>query len=230
MIFKIFTVFPEFFESPLKTGLMGKAITSGIVKAEFTDIRNFSDDKHRRCDDYPYGGGSGMIMKPEPVLKALGHVKRNGVTILTSPSGKTLNQKLVKRLAAEKEISIVCSNYEGIDERVSVCVDFEISVGDYVLSGGEYAALIIMDAVARYAPGFMSNAESLQDESFEQDLLEYPQYTRPEITEGMIVPPTLLSGNHEEIKRWRINESIKKTRLARPDLYKKYILKKLTGE
>lgn len=231
MIFDIYTLFPEFFGSPLKTGLMGKAITSNIINVELIDIRDYSENKFKRCDDYPYGGGSGMILKPEPVFRAIeAKKKKDTVMILTSPGGRVLDQNFVKELSAKKEISIVCGNYEGVDERIiERYINYEVSVGDYILSGGEFAALIIMNTIARYVPGFMSNSESLTDESFEQNLLEYPQYTRPEVINGMSVPNILLSGHHEKIRLWRETKSIEKTKRLRPDLYKKFISKK-TGE
>lgn len=228
MIFNVYTLFPEFFESPLNTGLTGKSVAGGIIKVELINIRDYSEDKFKRCDDYSYGGGSGMILKPEPVFKAIeARNPKDVITILTSPGGRVLDQDLVKELSAQKEISIVCGNYEGVDERiVERYIDYEISVGDYILSGGEFAALIIMNTLARYVPGFMSNSESLADESFEQNLLEYPQYTRPQIIDGMAVPDILLSGNHESIRLWREKMSIEKTKRLRPDLYKKFISKK----
>ena len=231
MIFNVYTLFPEFFKSPLETGLVGKAITSGILNVELINIRDYSDDKFKRCDDYPYGGGSGMIMKPEPVFKAIEAQKtKKAITLLTTPGGRVLDQDFVKELSLKEEISIICGNYEGVDERiVDRYVDYEVSVGDYILSGGEFAALIIINAIARYVPGFMSNSESLTDESFEHNLLEYPQYTRPETIDGMAVPDVLLSGHHEKIRVWRESQSIEKTKRLRPDLYNKYLEKK-TGE
>ncbi|PKL41283.1 MAG: tRNA (guanosine(37)-N1)-methyltransferase TrmD [Spirochaetae bacterium HGW-Spirochaetae-1] len=232
MIFNIYTLFPDFFKTPLETGLLGKAIEAGILSIHIVDIRAYSDDKFKRCDDYPYGGGSGMVLLAEPLFKALEENKKTGTkTLLTSPGGIVLDQNLVKSLAGEMEISIICGHYEGIDQRViERYVDSEVSIGDYILSGGEFAALVIVDAVSRYIPGFMSNRNSLEEESFEENLLEYPQYTRPETIEGMAVPDVLLSGHHVKIAAWRLNESIEKTRRVRPDLYKRYIMKKLTGE
>ncbi|MDR3236947.1 MAG: tRNA (guanosine(37)-N1)-methyltransferase TrmD [Spirochaetia bacterium] len=227
MIFNIFTLFPEFFESPLKTGLMGKAAESGIIKTGLIDIRDFSDNKHKRCDDSPYGGGSGMVLMPEPVFRAIEAQKKNNVPlILTSPGGRVLDQAFVKELAGKGEISIVCGNYEGVDQRIiDRYIDYEVSIGDYVISGGEFAALIIMNAVSRYVPGFMSNTASLEEESFEENLLEYPHYTRPQEINGMAVPEILLSGHHEKIRLWREAQSIEKTKRVRPDLYNKYLKK-----
>jgi len=229
---RIITLFPEFFASPLSTGLMGKAVTSGILDVDIIDLRAYSDDRHRRCDDYTYGGGSGMVLKPEPLFRAIDDTAGDAaMVVLTSPSGKVLDQEMVKRLYETKDICIVCGNYEGVDHRVVESrVDYEVSLGDYIISGGEFAALVILDAVARYAPGFMSNSESLLDESFENGLLEYPHYTRPEVCEGMAVPEVLLSGDHKKIDLWRHAGSIDKTRSIRPDLYKEYLIRKIRGE
>jgi len=232
LIFRIYTLFPDFFSSPLKSGLTGKAVKSGIIRFEIIDIRDYSEDKFRRCDDYPYGGGSGMVLKPEPLFKAIDANEKSGSCILyTSPSGQPLVQEYVKELASLREISVICGNYEGIDQRIiDTFVTREVSIGDYVLSGGEYAALVIIDAVARYVPGFMSNADSLNEESFESDLLEYPQYTRPSDFKGLKVPDILVEGNHKEIALWRHENRLKKTRDIRPDLYKKYLMRLILGE
>lgn len=225
MIINIITLFPEFFKSPLETGLLGKAINSKIITINLVDLRLFSENKHNRCDDYSYGGGSGMVLKPAPMIKAIKSVKKNEtLTLLTTPAGKMLNQNTVKELYEQKEFTIVCGHYEGVDQRViDRHIDIEISIGDYILSGGEFASLVIVDTIARYVPGFMSNKESLVEESFENDLLEYPQYTRPDNFEDMKVPDILLSGNHSEIEKWRLQKSIEKTKKIRPDLYKKYL-------
>jgi len=226
--FKIITLFPEFFTSPLSSGLLGKASLSGIIKIEIINLRSFSEDKFKRCDNYSYGGGNGMILTPGPLFKALESVKNEQTRVLLPcPGGKLLNQNLVKELSKEEEICIICGHYEGVDHRVTNrFVNDEISVGDYLLSGGEFASLIIIDTIARYIPGFMSNPCSLKEESFENDLLEYPQYTRPSIIDGWEVPAILLSGNHEKIRKWRIEKSIEKTKKARPDLYQKYLARK----
>ena len=232
MIFRIYTLFPEFFHSPLQTGLMGKAVKAGIVKFDIVDIRDYSEDKFKRCDDYPYGGGSGMVLTPAPLFKAIEANENDDSFILyASPSGTPLSQDYVKDLSRLNEISIICGHYEGIDQRViDKYVSKEISIGDYVLSGGEYAALVITDAVARYIPDFMSNRDSLLEESFVSDLLEYPQFTRPPEFNGMNVPEVLLSGNHKEIAKWRHEKRIEKTKIVRPDLYKKYITRLIPGE
>jgi len=232
LIFKIITLFPEFFETPLKTGLLGKAVESGIIKVEIIDLRSYSEDKFRRCDDSPYGGGSGMVLLPAPLFKAIESNKGNDTkVVMPGPGGTVLTQDLVKQLTHEKEICFICGHYEGIDQRVvDKHVDMEISVGDYVLSGGEYATLVIVDAVSRYVPGFMSNSDSLLEESFEGDLLEYPHYTRPAEFRGMKVPEVLINGNHKKISEWRLEKSIEKTSRVRPDLYKRYLFRKLVGE
>ncbi len=232
MKFKIVTLFPDFFSSPLRSGLLGKAVERGIIDVAIADIRNFATDRYRSCDDYPYGGGSGMVLMAGPLDGAIESVKEQGTrVVLTSASGRLLNQDLVRELAAHDDLCIVCGHYEGVDQRVvDRHVDYEISIGDYVLSGGEYAALAIIDAVSRYVPGFMSNSGSLTEESFELDLLEYPHYTRPEDMFGMKVPGVLLSGNHNMIRDWRRGQSLEKTRRTRPDLYRKHLIRKISGE
>lgn len=232
MIFKILTLFPEFFKTPFESGLLGKAVESGKIDIEVVDLRSFSEDKFRRCDDYPYGGGSGMVLMPGPIFRALESIKTEKTRVyLTSASGEVLNNQTVKELSDDEEICIICGHYEGIDQRIiDSFVDKEISIGDYVLSGGEYAALVIIDAIARHVPGFMSNEESLVDESFENGLVEYPQFTRPAEISGMEVPEVLLSGHHENISNWRFQKSLEKTRKIRPDLYKRFLLRKILGE
>ncbi len=226
-IFKIITLFPEFFQSPLQTGLMGKAVEKGLCKFDLINLREFGEGQYRQCDDYPYGGGSGMVLMPGPLFKAIEQHKGDARVIYPSPSGVVLTQALVKKLFEYDSYCFICGQYEGIDQRViDRYVDFEISIGDYVLSGGEYATLVIIDALCRYIPGFMSNPESLSEESFENYLLEYPQYTRPREIDGMEVPDVLLSGNHEKIRQWRKEKSIEKTKAVRPDLYRLYIAKK----
>ena len=201
--FKIVTLFSAFFDSPLKSSLLGKAINSGVIKTDIYDLRNYSEDKFKRCDDAPYGGGSGMVLMPAPLFNCMEKIKsQKDKVILASAGGTPLNQNMVKELSAEEELIIICGHYEGVDQRViDRYVDIEVSVGDYVLSGGEYAALIIMDAAARLEKGFMSNSESLLEESFENDLLEYPHYTRPSEIDGMKVPDILIRGDHAKIRK-----------------------------
>ncbi len=232
MTFNILTLFTDFFQSPFKSGLLGKAIDTEIIDINIIDIRSFSEDKHNRCDDYPYGGGAGMVLKPEPLFRALQSIHRdNSLTIATSPGGRQLDQRLVKSLSNEKELNIICGHYEGIDQRViDAFVDFEISIGDYILSGGEFAALVLIDTIARYIPGFMSNSESVSEESFEKNLLEYPHYTRPAEYEGLKVPEILLSGHHKEIEKWRLSKRIEKTKQERPDLYENFLKSKIDEE
>jgi tRNA (guanine37-N1)-methyltransferase len=226
-IFKIITLFPEFFESPFKTGLMGKAVEKGLCRFDIINLRQWGEGQYRQCDDYPYGGGSGMVLMPGPLFKAIELHKDDSTVIYPSPSGVLLTQELVKKLFIYDSYCFICGQYEGIDQRViDRFVDYEISVGDYVLSGGEYATLTIIDALCRYIPGFMSNPQSLVEESFENYLLEYPQYTRPREIDGMAVPDILISGNHEKIRQWRLEKSIEKTKAVRPDLYRLYKAKK----
>ncbi|MEA2627318.1 MAG: tRNA (guanine37-N1)-methyltransferase [Candidatus Binatota bacterium] len=221
MRFHVLTLFPEFFSSPLAASLLGKAITRGLVEARVRDIRDFAAGKHRVADDAPYGGGSGMVMKVEPVVAALEAVAAEdpGVRrLLLSPRGERLTQAKARALAGASAIALVCGHYEGIDERVRDHVDEELSVGDYVLAGGETAALVVLEAVSRLVPGFVGNERSIDDESFEKSLLEFPQYTRPESFRGARVPAALLSGDHAAIARWRRRESLRLTRDRRPDL------------
>jgi tRNA (guanine37-N1)-methyltransferase len=207
---------------------MGKSIKNKIVKTEILDLREYSNDRLKRCDDELYGGGRGMVLKPEPLFNCLESVITESTTVINmSPSGKPLTQDLVKELALKNEFCLICGHYEGIDQRVvDVFVDIEVSIGDYVLSGGEIAALAVIDAISRYEPGFMSSEDSLKEESFENDLLEYPHYTRPYDYKGNKVPDILLSGNHAKIEKWRMEKSIEKTKKVRPDLYKRYLKKK----
>jgi tRNA (guanine37-N1)-methyltransferase len=233
LIFKIVTLFPEFYKSPLESGLLGKAVSSGLIRIEIIDLRDYTGDKFKRCDDSPYGGGTGMVLKPEPLFKALESIGKNAGNFITAmaPAGEKLDQELVKKLSQKNEIVIICGHYEGIDQRViDKFVDLEISIGDYILSGGEFASLVIIDAVSRLIPGFMSNEESVVNESFENYLIEYPQYTRPEVFQEMAVPEVLLSGDHEKIAKWRLDRSIERTKNVRPDLYKKFLINYMSGE
>jgi tRNA (guanine37-N1)-methyltransferase len=228
VVIKIITLFPEFFKSPLGAGLMGKAVHARLLDVQVVDLRQFGEGNYRQCDDYPYGGGSGMVLMPGPLFKAIRSVRGERTrVVLPSASGKPLTQQLARELSGEKDLCLVCGHYEGIDQRVvDSCVSDEISIGDYVLSGGEYAALVIMDSIVRLIPGFMSNRESLLEESFVNGLLEYPQYTRPNEIEGLSVPEVLLSGDHARIRQWRLEQSVERTRKIRPDLYQRYAIKK----
>jgi tRNA (guanine37-N1)-methyltransferase len=216
----VLTLFPEFFTSGMSATLLGKAVQSGVLDFHTVQIRDFALDKHHTVDDTPFGGGSGMVMKPEPCVDALESVPKvpGQVRILLSPRGERLTQPLVKELAAAPDLVFFCGRYEGVDQRVTEFVDREISLGDFVLSGGEPAALAMIDAVARLLPGFMGNANSVEEESFDEGLLEYPQYTRPVDFRGRRVPDVLLSGNHAHIRKWRRAERLGVTRERRPDL------------
>ena len=225
MIITVLTLFPRMFESPLNESIIKRAKERGMVSFNIVDIRNFAKDPHRTCDDTPYGGGPGMVMKIEPIYMAIEHVKENfgdARFILLSPQGRLLNWELCEKLAKIQHMCLICGRYEGVDERVLQFVDEEISIGDYILSGGEIAALVLIDAVVRLLPGSLGNEQSSVEESFREYLLEYPHYTRPEKFLGLEVPSVLLSGNHEEIRKWRRKESIRKTLLKRPDLLTRF--------
>lgn len=222
--FDILSIFPEMFFSPLNYSLLKKAQEKNLMSVFLHDIRNWACDKHRMTDDAPYGGGCGMVMKVEPVDQALHAVKNpqlNPVVVLMTPQGEKLNQKIAAELSHKKQIIIVCGRYEGVDERIrSNLVDREISIGDYILTGGELAAMVLIDVVSRFIPDVLGNPESTASESFSNHLLEYPQYTRPARYKNWDVPDILLSGNHAQIERWRRRESLKKTLKRRPDLLK----------
>ncbi len=222
MKFDILTLFPEMFE-PLKTSVIGKALQKEQIAINLVNIRDFSKDKHKKVDDTPYGGGAGMVMKPDVVYSAYQSVEKQSQkakVIYMSPQGKTLNQQKVEELSKESHLIILCGHYEGIDQRVlDKIVDEEISIGDYVLTGGEIPAMVLIDSVSRYVEGVL-NQESIQEESFSNGMLEYPQYTRPEVFEGESVPEILLSGHHEKIDRWRKQKSLEITKRKRPDLLK----------
>lgn len=222
----VLTLFPEFFGSPLSASLLGKAVSNGVVGFRTVQIRDFATDKHKSVDDIPYGGGSGMVMKPEPIVAALGSIPAvpGQVRVLLSPRGERLTQNVVRELSAASELVLLCGRYEGFDDRVRDWFDREISVGDFVLSGGEPAALTVIDAVARLLPGVMGNKLSAVDESFSDGLLEYPQFTRPPVFHGREVPTVLLSGNHGAIRKWRRMQSLRLTRQRRPDLLGSIIL------
>lgn len=221
MKFSVLTLFPDMF-SPLKESIIGKAIEDKKIELSLINIRDFSKDKHKKVDDTPYGGGAGMVMKADVVYDAYEHIKdEKAKVIFLSPQGKTLNQNKVKELATEEHIILLCGHYEGIDQRViDEIVDEEISIGDYVLTGGELPAMVLIDSVSRYVEGVLSK-DSIKEESFTNNLLEYPQYTRPEIFHGIKVPEVLLSGHHENIKKWREEQSLKNTLQKRPNLLKR---------
>lgn len=216
--FVIVTIFPEVFDSFLGCGLIGKAIEAGKIAVDRIDIRDFTSDPHRSVDDAPFGGGAGMVMMPGPVVEALGAAPR-GHRILLTPQGRPLTQDRARRLAAHDVLVIVCGRYEGFDERIRDHVDIEISLGDFVLHGGEVAAMAVIEAVVRLDEGFLGNPESTVEESFREGLLEYPQYTRPRTFEGRAVPEVLLGGNHEAIRRWRRVQRLLRTKRRRPDLF-----------
>lgn len=223
MNFTVITIFPEIL-SALQVGVLGKAIEKGVVSVEAINPRDFTHDRHRTVDDEPYGGGAGMVMKPEPLVAAIEHAKAlhpDTKVLLLSPRGTIFNQQKAQELAGLPSITLVCGRYEGIDERVTQFVDEMLSIGDYVLSGGEYAALCVIDAVSRLIPGVLGCMGSLQDESFNDYLLEYPQYTRPAVFRNLPVPEVLRSGNHSHIESWRRFERIKQTLFRRPDLLSK---------
>lgn len=222
MEFDIITIFPEFFSAAFSTGVINRAVEKKLVKINLHNLRDYSENKHKKVDDTPYGGGSGMVMNPGPFAKAIKKIKnssKKSVVILTSASGVPFTDKKAREISEYEQVIILCGRYEGVDERVnSRYVDMEISIGDFINSGGEYAASAIVDASSRYVDGVLGNSESLDYESYSEGLLEYPQYTKPEIFCGMKVPETLLSGNHRKIDEWRKAESIKKTYRNRPDL------------
>jgi tRNA (guanine37-N1)-methyltransferase len=223
--FDVLSIFPEMFFSPLNFSLLKKAQEKRLINICLHDIRNWASDKHRMTDDAPYGGGCGMVMKVEPLERAVAEIKGNvqeAQVILMTPQGETFNQKIAAELAEKKQIIIICGRYEGVDERVRKHIaDREISIGDYILTGGELSALVLIDAVSRLIPGFLGNAQSSCSESFSDGLLEYPQYTRPAEYKSWCVPEVLISGNHAEIENWRKLESLRRTYQRRPDLLKK---------
>jgi tRNA (guanine37-N1)-methyltransferase len=217
--FDIITTFPAMFESPLNESILKRAREKGLLHSTIHNLRNYTVDKHQVTDDYPYGGGAGMVMKIEPLVAAIESLRTHASRlILLSPQGKRFDQKEAKRLAHLEHIILVCGHYEGIDERIKHFIDEEISIGDYILTGGEVAALVIIDAVTRLIPGVLGEPSSAHDETFTDFLLEYPQYTRPRNFRGLEVPEVLLSGNHQEISTWRRQESLRKTLAKRPDL------------
>ena len=221
---KIFTLYPDFFPGILSKGIYGRAIEKSLWNLDVINIRDYAKDKHKTVDDTPYGGGEGMVLKPDVVAKALDqNLKKNEKIIYLIPKGKTFDQNKAKKFLNEKKINILCGHFEGIDQRVIESRGIEeISIGDYILSGGETAAYVILDSILRLVPGVLGNENSYKDESFENGLLEYPQYTKPQIWEKTPVPEVLLSGDHSKIKDWRLSQSEAITRLRRPDLWQKY--------
>ena len=224
MLARIFTLYPEFFPGPLGKGLYGKALAANIWELETVNIRNYATDKHKTVDDTTYGGGSGMLIKPDVLANSLDkNLNSKERIIYLSPKGKLFNQKLAKELSKERSINLICGHFEGVDQRVIESRNIEeVSIGDFVLSGGESAAFVMLDSIIRLLPGVLGNETSAEEESFENGLLEYPQYTKPQIWEKKTVPDVLLSGDHAKIKDWRLSQSEAITRDRRPDLWQKY--------
>jgi len=231
MRFDVLTLFPELFSSFLKETILGRAVKAGLVDIRLVNIRSFARGRHLVADDTPFGGGQGMVMKPGPISRALESIDRTkdrSLVLLLTPQGRTFDQPLAWDLSRMEQLILICGRYEGVDERIrTTCVDMELSIGDYVLSGGEMAAMVVMDAVSRLVPGVLGGEKSAQEDSFEDGLLEYPQYTRPRVFKNQEVPEILLSGDHEKIRVWRRTESLKRTLERRPDLLEKA---KLTEE
>ncbi len=225
---KIFTLYPEIFPGPLTGGIYGKAMSNGLWSLKTVNIRDYAGDKHKTVDDTVFGGGSGMLMKPDVVANSLDRNITNGEKIFyLSPKGKKFNQNFANSLSKQNGINLICGHFEGIDDRLLSTRNIEeISIGDYVLSGGETAAFVILDSVLRLIPGILGNKDSIKDETFENSLLEYPQFTKPKVWEGKSVPDVLLSGDHAKIKSWRLSQSEDITRRQRPDLWEKYLKNK----
>lgn len=223
MRFDILTIFPEYFDV-LNLGIIGKAVRDGKFQVNIINIRDFSKDKHHKTDDYPYGGGAGMVMTPDPIVSAIEATDPNheAVRIYLSPKGEVFKQSVAKELSGCDRVLFLCGGYEGVDERaIQLAIDREISIGDYVLTGGELPALVVMNAAVRYIDGVLGSDESTVEESFSTNLLEYPHYTRPQVYRGLSVPDVLVSGNHAEVDKWRAQKSLEITRERRPDLLEK---------
>lgn len=223
MRFDILTIFPEYFDV-LNLGIIGKAVRDGKFQVNIANIRDFSKDKHHKTDDYPYGGGAGMVMTPDPIVSAIEATDPNheAVRIYLSPKGEVFKQSVAKELSGCDRVLFLCGGYEGVDERaIQLAIDREISIGDYVLTGGELPALVVMNAAVRYIDGVLGSDESTVEESFSTNLLEYPHYTRPQVYRGLSVPDVLVSGNHAEVDKWRAQKSLEITRERRPDLLEK---------
>lgn len=224
----VLTIFPEYFSGPLEASLLGKARAAGLVEVTAHDLRGWAVDRHRTVDDLPYGGGAGMVMKPEPFFEAVeglyGSIETRPRTVMLTPRGRPLRQPLVAELAGEPALTILCGRYEGVDERVhaGLATD-EVSIGDFVLAGGEAAAVVLVEAVTRLVPGVMGNEASATDESFAAGLLEHPQYTRPPTYRGLAVPEVLRSGDHARVAAWRHEQAVARTAAARPDLYERWL-------
>jgi tRNA (guanine37-N1)-methyltransferase len=222
MHFDIFTLFPDMFQGPFSESILKRAQERGLLSIALHNIRDAATDKHHVVDDYPYGGGAGMVMKPDPIFAAVEAVYRSGPVILLTPQGRLFTQQVAREISQLERITLICGHYEGVDERVRQhLVTDELSIGDFVLTGGELAAMIVVDATSRLLPGVLNGEESTLEESHSGGLLEYPHYTRPPAFRGWRVPDVLLSGNHAEIAKWRRKESIRRTRERRPDLFAK---------
>ena len=225
--FHILTLFPEMVMDGLNTSIIGRAIEAGLLEINAVNIRDYSTNKHMKVDDYPYGGGAGLVMQPEPVYRAYEDLtkdmKKKPRVVYLTPQGTTFHQEMAKEFAKEEELVFLCGHYEGIDERVleEIVTDY-VSIGDYVLTGGELPAMVMIDSISRLVPGVLHNDDSAGDESFENGLLEYPQYTRPPVFLDKEVPEVLLSGHHENIRKWRHEQSVKRTKERRPDLWEAY--------
>ena len=230
----ILTLFPEMFQGPFQESIVGRAVERGLARIHIHNIRDYAQDKHRAVDDYPFGGGGGMVLKPEPLFLAVEDVKsriaegggpqqaKEATVVLLSPQGHVLTQEVVRDMTSHRDLILICGRYEGVDERVREhLIDREISIGDYVLSGGEIPAMVIVDALVRLMPGAVGDTESLEDDSHASGLIQFPQYTRPAEYRGWPVPPVLLSGNHPEVRRWRRQQSLRRTQRRRPDLLAK---------
>lgn len=233
MRFHVMSLFPEMFDGLVDIGVLKRAIDNGLIEINLTDIRDFTSDKHRTVDDYQFGGGSGMLLKPDPIFKAVEYVQQeqdldvNVPVILMSPQGRTLSQEIVEDLSCLENLVLICGRYEGVDERVrKYLVTDEISIGDYILSGGELGSMVLIEAISRLIPGVLGSIESAEDDSFTTGLLQNPQYTRPAIFRDWNVPEVLLSGNHKQVENWRRQESLRRTHERRPDLIDKTKLTK----
>ena len=224
----VLTLFPEMFHGVLNESSLKRAQETGIVQVKLINFREYATDKHRTVDDYPYGGGAGMVLKPEPIFRAVDHIKESAATkpriIILTPQGKRYTQQQAEELAKKDHLVLICGHYEGFDERILTLADDEISIGDYVLTGGELGAMVIIDSVVRLLPGVLGNEASPEEESFSTGLLEHPHYTRPREFRGMKVPDVLLSGNHQKIDEWRRKEALRRTLIRRPDLLEDYPL------